>query len=264
MKKETEQKHTHERDSIHPHHQYSWDDRDPDRVRVEAMALIKIVWDDWIELRLDNDGKERLAVVMWRTDKAAQHYNDIDTDIDMDRNNVNGRQTRPPRSHSILTLPLVLVSMNVVVQYSYTYGERLLSQHLHLEQSLWNVMLWHDCQWRIILNCNCTVDGMRHVSCRLLRKLQLQSSWYDLSYCHMIRYPHPLKAFGWNLQTTIVLASTSYWIISHWHPIQSYHIQSNRFLLHTFYIPQYNLTLSFPTNTLSITTTTIHNQQDKN
>lgn len=191
------------------------------------------------------------------------HYNDIDTDIDMDRNNVNGRQTRPPRSHSILTLPLVLVSMNVVVQYSYTYGERWRSQHLHLEQSLWNVMLWHDCQWRIILNCNCTVDGMRHVSCRLLRKLQLQSSWYDLSYCHMIRYPHP-KAFGWNLQTTIVLASTSYWIISHWHPIQSYHIQSNRFLLHTFYIPQYNLTLSFPTNTLSITTTTIHNQQDKN
>ena len=65
--------HTHERDSIHPHHQHSWDDRDPDRVRVEAMALIKIVWDDWIELRLDNDGKERLAVVMWRTDKAAQH-----------------------------------------------------------------------------------------------------------------------------------------------------------------------------------------------
>ena len=175
----------------------------------------------------------------------------------MDRNNVNGRQTRPPRSHSILTLLLVLVSMNVVVQYSYTYGERWRSQHLHLEQSLWNVMLWHDCQWRIILNCICTVDGMRHVMSPLAKATAtVLMIWFVI-------LPYD----------TISTSSQSFWLESpndYCARIESYHIDilSHRIISHWhrhhFYIPQSNLTLSFPTNTLSITTTTIHNQQDKN
>ena len=167
----------------------------------------------------------------------------------MDRNNVNGRQTWPPRSHSILTFPLLLllVSMNVVVQYSYTYGERWRSQHLHLEQSLWNVMLWHDCQWRIILNrnCTCTVDGMRHVMSPLAKATAtVLMIWFVI-------LPYDTISTS---ESFITL--TSYWIIS-------YSIKSFS-LAHFLHSTIHNLTLSFPTNTLSITTTTIHNQQDKN